>query len=328
MGERRAHKTVGVFCDGAPWSDFLFEQCDDAGGFHKHLRLRPLDSEADVLLFFGNIPEEMGGFKARGLKRKMLKSQGRLDADALERTVEGFERSYGRTKDDLVMLVYEPSDAYSDAWFETANRLFGTVMAPDDRAGTKIVLPTMWTDPDSVRVFEAMEPNTDRLIELACITSGKSLWAGHTERLDFLKLLGKSGVSMDLFGRGLGAELGVDHRLGGAVRVKSSVLRASKMTLAIENTADNDRYVTEKLWDPLLNWSLPLYFGSKACDPMIPSEAFIRIPDLGEAGVACVRETLATEGLWESRLDAIREARQRILGEHRLVELLARTIPV
>ena len=85
--------------------------------------------------------------------------------------------------------------------------------------------------------------------------------------------------------------------------------------------------MTEKLWDPLVCWSLPIYFGSRAADKLIPPEAFIRLPDLGERGVRTVQEALADPGIWNRRLEAMAEARRRAMGELRLVEWLARESP-
>ncbi len=104
------------------------------------------------------------------------------------------------------------------------------------------------------------------------------------------------------------------------------VLRPARFVLALENYARGDCYVTEKMWDPLLSWSLPLYFGSRAADRVIPTEAFVRLPDLADAGVACVRGALAHPEWWDDRLDAMAEARRRILGELRMVEWIRRCV--
>jgi hypothetical protein len=84
--------------------------------------------------------------------------------------------------------------------------------------------------------------------------------------------------------------------------------------------------VTEKLWDALLCWCLPIYYGSGAAEKMIPEDAIVRLPDLGEGGLDVVRKALADPGLWERRLPAIAEARRRALGDLRLVSWIEREL--
>lgn len=313
-----ALKTVGVFCDGRAWADLWFNQCDGADGRHRGIWLRPYDFSADHLVLMGNMSPEAGGYSVSSFARRKAKAQGRLDALVLERICDRI----GRDRGDLSMVVYEPRDAYSDAWFEVANERFGRVYGPDDRASDVIVLPTMWTDLEGVSALGMETAGDDRPVLLACVTSGKTVWAGHRDRLSFLRLLRAEGVEMSLYGNGLPDGVGGL----GPVQSKGAVLRGARFTLAIENDAGNDHYVTEKIWDPLLAWSLPIYYGSRAVDSIIPPEAYIRLPDLGAGGLETIREVLANPSLWEERLGAIGEARRRILGEHRFVEFLAKNL--
>jgi hypothetical protein len=196
------------------------------------------------------------------------------------------------------------------------------VYAPDDRATHPFVLPSTWSFPERAGVLRDESPpdeaGDDRPIPLVCVTSGKSLWRGHDARLDFLRRLRDEGIPFELFGRSLPADLNPR----GPLQSKASVLRAARLTLAIENADEGERYVTEKLWDPLICWSLPLYFGSRAADRVAPEGSFIRVPDFADAGVAAVREAIANPGLRRERLGAIRAARRAALGPLRLVEWL------
>lgn len=62
----------------------------------------------------------------------------------------------------------------------------------------------------------------------------------------FFRTLLDDGVDLRLFGRGLPMHL----RPGGQLMDKGSVLRLARFTLAIENYADGDLYVTEKNMGP------------------------------------------------------------------------------
>ncbi|MEM8806901.1 MAG: glycosyltransferase family 10, partial [Cyanobacteria bacterium P01_G01_bin.38] len=93
--------------------------------------------------------------------------------------------------------------------------------------------------------------------------------------------------------------------------------------LAIENYADNQWYVSEKLWDALLAWCLPIYYGGVAADQLLPKGSFLRLPSLDEKGVQYIREVIASPDLWHERRDAIAEARQVILHKLNLLNWLS-----
>lgn len=109
---------------------------------------------------------------------------------------------------------------------------------------------------------------------------------------------------------------------------KSNVLLPSRCALVVENFSSGGQYVSEKLWDALACWCLPLYYGSGAIAQLIPEDSYVRIPDLGDNGVRLVTEVMRDTGLWRRRLSAIAEARRRMLGELRIVEWLSREIGI
>jgi hypothetical protein len=83
--------------------------------------------------------------------------------------------------------------------------------------------------------------------------------------------------------------------------------------LAIENYADNDWYASEKLWDALLSWCLPIYYGGGAADKLLPPGSFLRLPSLDAKGIEYIHEVTASPDAWLAAKDAIAEARQVIL---------------
>jgi Glycosyltransferase family 10 (fucosyltransferase) C-term len=93
--------------------------------------------------------------------------------------------------------------------------------------------------------------------------------------------------------------------------------------LAIENYADNSWYVSEKLWDALLAWCLPIYYGGSAADKLLPPGSFLRLPSLDEKGVAYIQDVIATPDIWHERKAAISEARQIILHKLNLLNWLS-----
>ncbi len=315
-------RTIGLFQWRRDWADLWLCQCEGPWnrehGPNGDVEFRPFDREADHLLLIGPPVDPAGGPKMPYLARKRAKLAGRHDAERLRHATA----TLGRAKSDMTMLVYEPACAFSDAWFETAAELFDRVYAPDDRATHPIVLPSTWSFTDRLQALRDERPIDNRPIALACVTSGKRLWPGHDVRLDFLRAVRAAGIPMDLFGKGLPSDLSPL----GPVESKATVYRASRMALVIENDAEGERYVTEKLWDALICWCLPLYHGSRAPDTIIPPEAFVRVPSLDQAGIDAIREALADDTLRAQRLDAMREARSRALGDLRLAAWAARTL--
>ncbi len=321
--------TVGLFVEREHDADFLWNQCDGVLGRHQHLELCNSDRNADHILAIGTpIPVHAGhGAKPRRWERRLARMTGSLTTLRAQTVWQWLNREPG----DLTCLFYEPGPIVSDELYTIARQYAGRVYGPDDRATHPIRLPSMWTLTEPIDwLRNAPKPDrSDKPLKLACVSSGKAMIAGHEERLRFFGLLRERGLGIGggagefrMYGRGLPGDLGSK----GQVISKGSVLRPAMFTLAIENYAEGDRYVTEKLWDPLLCWSVPLYYGSRAADAMIPSDAFIRLPNLGPRGVEVVAEAIADETNWSRRLDAIAEARTLAMSKLRLTEWLARDV--
>jgi hypothetical protein len=81
--------------------------------------------------------------------------------------------------------------------------------------------------------------------------------------------------------------------------------------------------VSEKLWDALLCWCLPIYYGGPAADKLLPPGSFLRLPSLDEKGLAYIQEMTATLDAWYQAREAIAEARQIILHKLNLMQWLS-----
>lgn len=311
-----AMAVIGVFVERHALADYLWNQTDGPFGRHGGLRFMPNERDADVVLMIGS-PIGLGTVeptRRRGFGRLIRGRES--ERERLERAWA----SFGVARERTWVLFYEPPTYVSDAAFDAARRHAARVYGPDERATYPIRLPTLWSDQMPLAVLRGERaPSRDdgtREADVVCVSSGKRVVPGHDARLEFLKRLRRAGVGLELFGRGLDRELGGR----GEVQGKGIVVRGSRLTLVIENDATGERYVSEKLWDAIVGWSLPLYHGSSAAEGMIPVEAMIRLPDLGEAGVEVVRRAVEDPDLPWSRMGAIAEARERVLGEHRIVE--------
>jgi hypothetical protein len=315
-------RTLGVFHELFASADFLWNQCDGPLGASGNVLIRAADPAADHALII-NWPAPPGGSRRAGGWKRYLYKLARRPTTAL-RVRSGY-RWVGRDPETTTALMYEPPPLVSDWLYDFTKAHCARVYGPDPRATHQTVLPAMWTFDDDLHSLRAFPP-PEKPVPLVGINAGrpvgKMLIPGHSQRLDFFRLIRDAGLPCELFGRGLRAELGGL----GSVASKANVLRPARMALVIENYAEGDQYVTEKLWDALLCWCLPIYYGSRAIDRLIPSGSFIRLPDLKAAGLETLRAALADPHAWEDRLPAIAEARRRAMGELRLVEWAKREV--
>jgi hypothetical protein len=308
---------IGLFAERIGVADLLWSQCDDAYGRHGDIQLVVRDPAADHVLVIG-LPYGPGPSPRLAFGDRLA---SRWRGDSARRKLEAAWEALGTERERTSVLFYEPSTYVKDVHYEVARRHAARVYGTDERATHAIPLPCTWLVPEDVHALRQEQPR-DKPIDLAIVTSGKSYLPGHKTRLAFLQRLRAAGIDFELFGHGLDPALASR----GPVLNKGAALRPARYTLALENHDEGDCYVTEKIWDPLLCWSLPLYNGPKAAERVLPAESFIRLPDLGAAGVEVVREALAHPAWWEERRDAIAEARRRILGELRMVEWIRREI--
>lgn len=292
-------------------------------GQHGAVKVRQGARDADVALVI-NWPVEPGGSRRAGGWRRHLYKLAHRPTTPL-RVRRGYEW-LNRPRETTFALLYEPPPLLPDWLFEITKAHCARVYAPDPRATHPITLPSMWTFEDDVRALRALPP-PEKPVPLAAINAGrppgKNLIEGHVARLAFFCALRAAGIPLELFGRGLPTDL----KPGGFLASKASALRPARFALCIENYDRGEHYVTEKLWDALACWCLPLYHGSSAPDRLIPPEAFVRLPDLKEAGLNTVRRALSDPDLWNRSLGAIAEARRRALGELRIVEWARREFP-
>ena len=171
---------------------------------------------------------------------------------------------------------------------------------------------------NSFRELNEMPP-PEKVAPCSWITSGINRTANHRQRLDFLQSLQASEIKFDLYGRDLPEWAKKTGELGN----KWYGMAPYYYNLAIENYAENNWYVSEKLWDALLAWCLPIYYGGPAADKLLPPGSFLRLPSLDEKGIAYIQEVTATPDAWYAAKDAIAEARQIILHKLNLLNWLS-----
>ncbi len=304
--------------------DWLWKQTPQPFGVWKNIRMLAPAAKPDILLLynFHDFPgmkkdkqPESGLPRFRQLFQRSAKPQNSQTLD-MSVTLRGVP------KERIVSLVREPPfekmQVFQLAEYQHAQTYCGYVSAPDDLAPIPDYMPAIWYLKNTFQELDEMAPP---LKERSCcwITSGIDRTPEHQRRLAFLKNFRENNLDFDLYGRRL-----PDWSGGlGQVDNKWNVMAPYYYNLAIENYAENDWYVSEKLWDALLAWCLPIYYGGPAADRLMPPGSFLRLPSLDEKGIAYIQEVIATPDAWHERRDAIAEARQVILHKLNLLNWLS-----
>ncbi|QXE26306.1 putative glycosyl transferase [Richelia sinica FACHB-800] len=293
--------------------DWLWQQTPHHFGIWENIQILPLAEKPDFLLLYQfdfpqPAPEKFWLDRLCGKQKTS------------EFNFESLSRGVPKTR--IIYLLREPPlnevVEINKQNYQKAQNYCGYISGPDDFAPHPDYMPAIWYHTNSFRELNEMPP-PEKLSPCSWITSGISRTANHRQRLEFMRSLQNSDIKIDLYGRGLPEW----SRNLGLLGNKWYGMAPYYYNLAIENYADNDWYVSEKLWDSLLAWCLPIYYGGPAADKLLPPGSFLRLPSLDEKGIAYIQEVTATPDLWYAAKDAIAEARQIILHKLNLLNWLS-----
>lgn len=290
--------------------DWLWHQTPEPFGLWGNMQLEATAPNPDVLLLYHFLDFQPAPAKLRWWQ----KSRGAVES------LESKFRSVPRER--RIFLLREPpfdekrSQRIRD--YELAAQHCGYVSGPDAFAPTPDYMPAIWYHRNSFRELNDMPPPA-KPSTCSWITSGIDRTANHRQRLAFLQRVRDSALPVHIYGRNLPPW--ANGR--GEVANKWHAIGPYRYNLAIENYAENPWYVSEKLWDALLAWCLPIYYGGTAADRLLPPGSFIRLPSLDATGVDLIRDITATPDAWYAAQKAIAEARQIILHQLNLVKWLS-----
>ena len=137
----------------------------------------------------------------------------------------------------------------------------------------------------------------------------------HRLRYDFTKLMQERIPELERFGRGFRW-----------IDTKAEGLDAYQFHVAIENHYAPDVW-TEKLADAFLGYCVPIYYGCPNVYDYFPKESLILI-DINdfEGSIEKIRQIISTEGEYERRLEAVKEARRRVIEEYNLLAMINRIV--
>lgn len=158
--------------------------------------------------------------------------------------------------------------------------------------------------------FEKYQPVKTKPVSV--VASNKRFTPEHRMRLRFVELLAaEMGDAVDVFGRGI---RDFDDKV--------DVLSAYRYHIVLENCARED-YWTEKLADPFLTLTYPIYFGCPNITDYFLSESMTLI-DIYKPREAIEKiKQVVSSDLAERSSEHLREARRRVMNEHNIFGLMA-----
>lgn len=153
----------------------------------------------------------------------------------------------------------------------------------------------------------------DRLVSV--ITSDKVLTNGHRVRLDFVRRLEKE----------LGNELDVFVTSNMDLEDKWDAIGRYRYHIALENSVYPD-YWSEKISDPMLGLSYPIYYGCPNALDYFPEGSFtaIDINDF-ERSLSTIREVIGSDRR-ERCMDQLREAKRLVMDRYNVFPMLAEVL--
>jgi hypothetical protein len=318
---RKIAGMVTNYANLIPQSDWLWHQCPHPFGIWGDLQMSALASKPDFLLIYNFSSDFFEPPTPKKSWSNLFRQQQQQQSH--QEWLQAHLR--GVPKERIIALIREPplkervENRKQD--YQAAQRFCGYVSGPDDFAPTPDYMPAIWYHSNSFRELHEMEP-PDKVRMCSWITSGIDRTDNHRKRLAFLKLLTEEQLTFDLYGRNLPSWSNNQGRLSN----KWHAMAPYYYNLAIENYTDNEWYVSEKLWDALLAWCLPIYYGGPAADKLLPPGSFLRLPSLDEKGLQYIQEIIASPDYWNEARTAIAEARQIILHKLNLLPWLANFI--
>lgn len=144
---------------------------------------------------------------------------------------------------------------------------------------------------------------------------------GHILRMELLdRILSDEPGLLDLYGRG---DFDGPHYRG-ELDDKWDGLETYRYSLAIENYS-GPNYFSEKLTDALLAWCMPIYWGCTNLESFLPEDSFVRI-DIEDPNAPEKIRKIVNSDLRERNIDAIAEARRRLLNEYQIWPTVERAI--
>lgn len=167
-------------------------------------------------------------------------------------------------------------------------------------------------DYETVKSMEV--PQKKKLISTICSNKQQ----GHTMhrlRYEFTKVIEEKILQLERFGFGFKT-----------IKTKAEALDDYKFHVCIENHI-GEHVWTEKLADAFLGYTVPIYCGCPNIYEYFPKDSIIQIDIRDfEKSIQEIKKVIATKGEYERRLEAVKEARRRVIENYSLFAMVNKII--
>ena len=218
-------------------------------------------------------------------------------------------------KENTILVTTEPSSIsrYGRAFAKQFNYLITNQdekILPHPNALRSQTGNAWFYGKDYDSIVSVTHPHKTKKISTVCSNKQE----GHTIhklRYEFTKILEERIPEVERFGRGFKW-----------IETKAEALDDYEFHVAVENHFAPHVW-TEKLADAFLGFTVPIYYGCPNVYEYFPKESLIQIDihDI-EGSIAKIKEIISTEGEYERRLDAVKEARRRVIEEYNLLAMI------
>jgi len=185
-------------------------------------------------------------------------------------------------------------------------------------------LVSVWRVLKSYDFFKNMEYNpNDKISLVSTITSGKTDISGHKKRIRFLMSLVESYKEIDVYGKFGIENFGMIRSRWKGILQNNSYCKFGGLypyhySIAFENSRCYNS-VSEKAFDALLSWTMPIYWGCPNISDFLPEGSYHHIEDIDDISSATkkVIKILKNPPTQENVL-AMARARELILERYNL----------
>jgi len=119
--------------------------------------------------------------------------------------------------------------------------------------------------------------NSPRLKKIFTITSALSGISGNDNKKKNIEKLAQRDAQLDVYGRFSRAAYSIKNYRGPCA-YKYRLLGQYKYNLILENSPEEEWYITEKVYDALLCGCMPIFHGSDKIYDLLPAEWFYHLP--------------------------------------------------
>ena len=222
-----------------------------------------------------------------------------------------------------LLFPYEPT--YIKKTKQSSHNNYKSVFHYDNNNG--IEPASWWLSYDYDYLSNFKPPKKECANILSIVDSGKGKLAGHQMRLKCIKqLINDIPDYLHVYGRiTLDKEnKNPPYKQLVPYRANEDALVPYRYYLAIEN-GPSPGYFSERIRDPILCWTVPLYWGCPNIDKFFPEGSYINIDPTDPNLKHKIIDILNNDD-YERRIPALTEARDLVLNKYNFVPTIKRAI--